>query len=304
MIGPPMGASLHVIVRRRVNIDFAAAKSAGWHRRRKHIEDFCNVISYTFPAGEAFFIDAMRAVEGRITDPVLQAQVKDFIYQEAMHAKEHERCNRELDRSCSYGPKIEKVANGLLKMCRHYPKSTQLAIGCALEHMTAVFSDHMLRTREIFIASTDPAFAALWLWHAAEETEHKAVCVDVYRYVAGRGLFSYLQRVIFMVLTTLVFLGVVVVASVWSRRAPRKRGDPALEAAKLKPKPGETPPDAQPTGFLHLGGLLKDLVPLKLYLDYYRPGFEPWDHDNTDLVEAWKERFKGFGDRSAAPAES
>ena len=235
-----MGSPLEAIVRRRVSIDFASAKANGWHRRRRHIEDFCNVISYTFPAGEAFFIDAMRAVEGRIADPELRGRIKDFIYQEAMHAKEHERCNRVLDRTCSYGPRIERLAVGLLKVCRLYPRSTQLAIGCALEHMTAVFSDHMLRTQKTFIGSTDPAFAALWLWHAVEETEHKAVCVDVYRSVAGRGLFSYLQRVVFMFLTSLVFLAVVLVASGWSRKAAPPAapaaGAPKGDGGAAKPK--------------------------------------------------------------------
>jgi len=37
--------------------------------------------------------------------------------------------------------------------------------------------------------------------------------------------------------------------------------------------------------FIEPGGMLR-LVPR--YLSYYRPGFHPWDHDNRELLEAWR----------------
>jgi hypothetical protein len=36
-------------------------------------------------------------------------------------------------------------------------------------------------------------------------------------------------------------------------------------------------------------------VPVKLYLDYYRPSFHPWDHNNVPLIEEWKRRYRDFG---------
>ncbi len=287
------------IVRRQVNIDFASAKSSGWHARRSDAEVFFNLISYTFPVGEKFFIQAVKRHQDRITDPLLQRQVEDFIYQETMHAKEHLRCNLVLDRSCSYGPKVARLATALLKVSRRiYPKSTQLALSCAIEHFTSTFADHLLRRQRAFIAAADPPFAALWLWHAVEETEHKAVCLDLYRHVVGRGPVAYLHRVAVMVLATLIFLAIMLVGTLWAR--PRTGG--ARRGAGSAPSPGPGSREDKPAREFSLSGVLTELVHLKLYLDYYRPGFEPWDHDNRHLIEEWKERFKGFGDRAAAAA--
>jgi predicted metal-dependent hydrolase len=41
--------------------------------------------------------------------------------------------------------------------------------------------------------------------------------------------------------------------------------------------------------------LLKELLSLPLYLDYYRPSFHPWDHDNRHLIAEWKKRYRTFG---------
>ena len=45
----------------------------------------------------------------------------------------------------------------------------------------------------------------LWIWHAIEECEHKAVSYDVYKQVSN----SYLLRVIIMLAASVVFFAVV-----------------------------------------------------------------------------------------------
>ena len=195
------------IIRRRVNIDFESAKTPGWHPSRRELEDFLNAISFVFPPGEKFFIESVQNYQDRITDPVLKDQVKRFIYQEAMHTKEHNRANRVLDQSYPYGNDIEKFTGTILSLTQRFtPKAIRLAVTCALEHFTAILAELLLRNQEQFIAESDPAFAALWLWHAVEEAEHKAVCFDVYRQVVGKGPLSYIVRVGAMVSSTLFFL--------------------------------------------------------------------------------------------------
>ena len=65
----------------------------------------------------------------------------------------------------------------------------RLAITVALEHFTAIMADELLRNPE-YEKLMDPEHAKLWLWHAVEETEHKAVAFDVYRAVGG----GYVRR--------------------------------------------------------------------------------------------------------------
>jgi uncharacterized protein len=273
------------ILRRRVNIAFDPAKAKGWHLTNKEIEDFLNAISYVFPPGEKFFIQSVQNYQDRITDPVLKDQVKRFIYQEAMHTKEHARCNDVLNTAYPYGHEIEEFTAKMLALnSRVLPKSWQLASTCALEHFTAILADGLLCTQEKFIAESDAAFASLWLWHAVEEAEHKAVCFDVYQHICGKGVFSYLRRAGAMVVITISFLITVLVAG----RAVRKTDKQSPQGAAPKPADGTVPKHSA-------WHALKEVVSPKLYFDYYRPSFQPWDHDNVDRIEEWKERYKYFG---------
>src|SRR5882757_3212003 len=54
---------------------------------------FFDAMSLLFPEGEKFFIACVRDYRDRIADPELQAQVKDFIYQEGQHGMVHTRFN-------------------------------------------------------------------------------------------------------------------------------------------------------------------------------------------------------------------
>jgi len=42
--------------------------------------------------------------------------------------------------------------------------------------------------------------------------------------------------------------------------------------------------------------LMGRLVPWRLYFDYFRPSFQPWNHDNSHLVREWRARYPGFGE--------
>ena len=274
------------IIRRRVNIDFESAKTPGWHPSRRELEDFLNAISFVFPPGEKFFIESVQNYQDKITDPVLKEQVKRFIYQEAMHTKEHNRANRVLDQSYPYGNDIEKFTGTILSLTQRFtPKAVRLAVTCALEHFTAILAELLLRNQEQFIAESDPAFAALWLWHAVEEAEHKAVCFDVYRQVVGKGPLSYIVRAGAMVSSTLCFLLTLFVAVRLINKQEKQRQEigttgPSTQDVASKPR---------------LWPLLKELLSLPLYLDYYRPSFHPWDHDNRHLIAEWKKRYRTFG---------
>jgi len=287
------------IIRRRVTIAFDSSKARGWHLTKKQTEDFLNAVSFTFPPGEKFFIQSVQNYRDRITDPVLKEQVKRFIYQEAMHTKEHARCNVALMQAFPDGQKIEAWAAKSLSFARRfYPNATQLACTCALEHFTAILADTLLRSQESFVAETDPAFAALWLWHAVEESEHKAVCFDVYQEICGKGALSYLHRAIVMFATSVIFLFVLffAVAQIKKKGTKGNENRPTDEQAdkpsprNLRPYPGR------------LRGLMQ-IVPLKLYFDYYRPTFHPWDHNNVHLIEEWKQRYRDFGIPDAALSE-
>ena len=266
------------IIRRRVNIDFDPIKARGWHHRRKDLANFLNGMSFLFPAGEKFFIQSVQHYEPTITDPLLKEQAKRFIYQEAMHTTQHARCNAAVEDRFPLAQKIARYAAAQTEAgARYAPKAVQLAFTCALEHFTAILADALLRSQQAILLESEASYAELWLWHAVEEIEHKAVAFDVYRVGVGKGILSYLLRVSVMLLTTVTFL--LAVRYIIKKISGCDR-DEDHSSVLVKPK---------------FAKITRELFLSRQYLAYYCPAFHPWNYDNSQLVEQWKARFRGFG---------
>jgi predicted metal-dependent hydrolase len=96
------------------------------------------------------------------------------------------------------------------------------------------------------------------VWHALEESEHKAVAFDVYQATGG----TYRLRILAMLITTFMFT----VSTALSQRVLRRqdpRGGGLCSTVKGLGKMWVSP------------GWFRRLVPL--YFDYYRRDFHPWD---------------------------
>lgn len=138
-------------------------------------------LSATFPEGERMFVRAVRAYEARLQDPDLKKRVKAFIGQEAHHGKEHQALNDLMKRKALPVAKIENMTEtGIRYVEKLIGKKRSLAKTCALEHFTAMFAEAVLEHPEL-IADIDERLKPLWIWHAIEESEHKAVAFDVFQ---------------------------------------------------------------------------------------------------------------------------
>ena len=142
----------------------------------------------------------------------------------------------------------------------------------ALEHLTAVLGD-MLLSNPALLQGADERYAAIWQWHAIEETEHKAVCFDAYEQVLGKGVNAYAQRTVAFLLANAIF---------WSAFLP-------FYVAMLSRSGGVT----KVSGWLKVGnvlfgkpGIMRRVLPE--WADFFRPGFHPWMHDNRQYLESAK----------------
>lgn len=234
-----------------------------------------NALSLLFPEGEKFFVDSVKQHRDRVKSPALRHDVTGFIGQEAMHGKEHRAFNELLvAHGYTAAPAIDAKLRKFLRLVRRTlsPKS-QLAATCALEHFTAILAERLLADRamrEEIHASVRP----LWLWHALEESEHKAVAFDVYRQAGG----GYARRIAIMMLTTAVFFAAQALAHA---RLMAQREILLRPWTWLR---GITRMWIYPGYFLRL-------VPA--YLAYYRPGFHPDDRDTRALLETWERELFG-----------
>lgn len=263
-----MGTPVRIPVR-RMDFEFGGLPKY-WYNGNPWITHYLNAMSAVFPDGERFFIRSVRNVQDQVTDPVLQAQVRAFIGQEANHGKEHEAFNRLLEER--HGVPMASTANftrrWLLGIAGRLPQRRQLAITIALEHFTAILANQLLEQPEI-AEQLGRAEGEMFLWHAVEETEHKAVAFDVYTAVYGRGFTSTFVRMMTMVVTTFMFS---LFTTAFQLRFLWRDG----ELFNLRAM----------AGFIAFmwwkPGPLRRMLPD--YLDYYRPSFHPWMHDNRALI--------------------
>ncbi len=110
-----------------------------------------------------------------------------------------------------------------------------------------------------------------WRWHSAEETEHKAVCFDLYRFAGG----GWLRRSLVFVLVTLNFS--VMFSRLYFSLLHR---DGCLEPSRL----GATMMQGLKFFFAR-SGIAWHL--LGHGLRYLSPWFHPWNQDNRQELQAW-----------------
>lgn len=257
-------------VRRNLEFHLPKDRIGDWHAGGAHISHFFNALSIFFPDGERFFIDSVRHYRDRIKDPELKEAVRGFIGQEAMHGREHEEYNDALAKSGMPSECYGRIVIRVLKIfTRFTPISTQLAGTIALEHLTAILANRVLSDPRS-LEGSEPRYAAIWKWHALEETEHKAVAYDVYQQVLGGSVIGYLQRCLALITATTIF---------WMMVIPFHIGLVRREGQLFNIKGW-----IKTINFLWGSpGMLRRTLPD--WLDYFKPGFHPWDHDNAHYLE-------------------
>lgn len=237
-----------------------------WFANDIFLTHFFNAVSSTFPEGERFFIRSVRHYADNITDEQLRSQITAFYGQEGRHSREHDSHIKLLHdqgyKSLGIVNRNQRVVMNWLN--QHAPR-VSLALTTAIEHVTAIFAHEVLSNPEHWIEPIDPSMQRLWVWHAIEETEHKAVAYDVYQQAVG----SVWLRRFAMLDATFGFL-----AEIFLRHSLLLIKDRAFRPSVLGP------------GFVALfgsGGFLRRLAPsLKAF---YAADFHPWQLDNRALLE-------------------
>ena len=192
------------LVVRRLLIDLEPPFARDWCGKDAFSTAFFNALSMSFPFGEQFFIDAVRGVVATLPPEVQdarRAEVKGFIGQEATHRRIHALFNAHLERQGLVDDWTPR-AQARMKLLDGEDPRHALAITAATEHFTAMFADWLLSHPEV-LAGAEPRLRTLWLWHSAEESEHKNTAFDLYR--AAGGSDKWRKR--WFVRTTMMFSG-------------------------------------------------------------------------------------------------
>ena len=180
----PRGRSIRP---RHPTFDIEEALAGDWNGGDPFRTAFFNAMSISFPGGERFFTDAIRAFENDVREPALRETIRGFIGQEAVHGRIHQQYNETLCRQRGYD--LEELEAPILARSdwgrENTSPLTRLTVTVALEHLTTTLAAALLEPRPAVLDGADPRVAELWRWHAAEEIEHRAVAFSVYSQVGG-----------------------------------------------------------------------------------------------------------------------
>ncbi|SIQ15764.1 metal-dependent hydrolase [Pseudacidovorax sp. RU35E] len=262
------------LVIRRLLIDLETPFERQWCAGNAFRTAFFNALSMSFPFGEQFFIDAVRGAVPMLSEDAQQqwqAEVRGFIGQEATHRRIHALFNGQLSRQGlddHWTPRVTRRR----KLLEDQDPRHALAITAATEHFTAIFADWLLRHPQT-LQGVEPRLRTMWMWHAAEESEHKCTAFDLYRAVGGSEKWRrrWMRRVTTLFLSDLLRQTVSNLRhekQLWKRSTWR---------------------DAWQT-LMNRDGLLRSNV--GAWRAYFRPEFHPSEQEST-LAQQWLDANRG-----------
>lgn len=259
---------------RHMKFDFDESKAAKYcWNNNSWGSAYILTFSAFIPAGERFVVEAVRAFRDEIDDPELKAQVTSLIGQEANHSRVHAEFNAMYDLKgmpvSAMARMSEKVYLELLMP--RIPRTTRLAIACAIEHITAIMAEKAFGDELAQLEMFDEITGEFLLWHLLEELEHKSIAYDLYEHVDGR----YLHRLFAFVL-------------IWSLSVPlglysvrQMLKVPGFNQGKRKNRRGSW-------------YFARDFFSSSSKLfSYFRPGFHPGESDTDDMLLQWREALFG-----------
>jgi len=254
-----------------------------WHGGSACKSLFWTQLSTAFEPGEKFFIDSARALKGTVQDAALLDEIGEFCKQEGHHTAQHLKFDR---MNAEHGIDIDgcrrRYTRALDDARSKLDPLGMLAATVALEHFTAGFAE-LYFARPDISAGADPNVQALWAWHAAEESEHKATCYDIYK-AAGGG---YLRRVVVMPGAWLMILAI----SIFNTFALLAKDKKLFDLRELW------------VGMRYLfgpRGIVLGLAPT--FFQFFSPRFHPWKHDNSADIARWYEQNQQYVQRKASIA--
>jgi len=266
----PTPADLNITPRdRRFGRETAAPRL--WHDGRVEATAIYNALSTTFPAGEAFFVESVRAFrEG--APAKLAGEIKGFTTQEAIHSREHDAFNKRATRSGYDLSKLEEQVEKRLAITRGKPAVVSLAATMALEHFTAILA-HQLLADPSHLDGAEAETADLWRWHAVEEIEHKGVAYDSWLF-ATRDWPRWKRWKVKAKVMLYVTRNFVVDRTAGALELMRQDGVTGVRAWSLLlwylwVRPGM---------FRKIAGA---------WFRFFLPGFHPWNEDDRHLLAAY-----------------
>ncbi|HLL05549.1 MAG TPA: metal-dependent hydrolase [Myxococcaceae bacterium] len=251
---------------RRTAFSFPGSIARHWLAGSPVRTHFFNAINLFVVSFEDFMARVMRGCLPGLQDAEFARQIRGFMGQESTHSFVHAKY---LQNMREQGFDIDGYLSGSEHIFSHWfekrlGQRVSVAMIAGFEHLTSVLAELILDGR--MVRDAEPAMAEMWEWHAAEEIEHKTLAFELLQRTSG----SYLLRLVGAVLGALVVAGFIGVGMVMLLRQE------GLLWRKSTWKELRT---------LLFGKDRLVVRTVRMFMDYFRPGFHPNQRDTYALAQ-------------------
>lgn len=189
-MAPPLvdvnGASAAPTVR-RVRFEWPEDLDPDWTPQQPELATVANAVSLLMPHVEPYVVRSVRRAldDGEGIDDALRAEAEGWVAQETAHHGAHARFNRIL---LARRPSLRRVDRWMAATYRWLGRRSDrfgLAYAAGAETVAFMVARWVDRRSAHLFRGADRTATTLFLWHLAEEVEHKSVAFDVHRARGG-----------------------------------------------------------------------------------------------------------------------
>jgi uncharacterized protein len=202
---------------RRITFAYPPDLNPAWNRRLPEFAAAANSVSLLMPYAEPYFVRSVRAVLPRL-DPPLRAEAEGYLRQEASHHRQHRRFN---DLVVARYPGLARLERAMDRVYtglgRRGSDRYNMAFAAGSETIAYCLARWTEQHLAEFFDDADPVPATLFLWHLAEEVEHKSAAHDVFAAIDG-SRWRYAHATLLSLLLLVVFAVTGTVAMLWASR--------------------------------------------------------------------------------------
>lgn len=169
-----------------IRFEYGADFDIKWHKRLPEFAAAANGVSLLMPYVEPYVVRSIRQASGSLPEP-LRAEAQLYVRQEGQHHAQHRRFNDLLVDQVPALNWSESLMARVYGWLGNRPNlSFNVAFAAGFETVAYAAARWTADNHDTVLSGADPEPARLFLWHLAEEVEHKNVAIDVFRAIGGR----------------------------------------------------------------------------------------------------------------------
>lgn len=215
-ISPSPASESHRIRTRNPKLSFTEDYPLQWHKSIPEFACACNAVSLLMPHVEPFVVRSVERVADRLDDEVRPAALA-YARQERQHHAQHQRFN---DRVFAEHPGLQWLNRLMERSFRVLDRrSDEFSVAFAAGFETIAYAGARWTDERIgsLFDDAEPTARRLFLWHLAEEVEHKGVAHDVWQSFSGSRM-KYILATMTSVLVLAMFAVVGTLSLLWVER--------------------------------------------------------------------------------------